>query len=394
MQTIKKINISALALMCFIIMLTSAKAYALGAAVDNPRSCKTTDKPLNIVYLTPAPPVGDFWKMQKSFVKAVANNLNINLKIKEAKEQGQDQFEMASYFKELINKGEKPDYVIGPYYVGGKYLILRTMEPLEIPYFTINTSIKQKNFRLIGLPREKYKYWLGHMSPDDTSASYQMTFDLLNNHNNATPAMMMAISGNIASTVTRNRNSGLRTAVKQTDIALLPIIHSNWASEYAEKRAYKILRNYPNLNLAWTASSEIAEGLSKALFRRKHRPGADFKIVTMDWSPTAVRLLQKDYIVSSYGGHFMEAGWGLILLNDLAHGYDFIDDFSSHITTQLKPLNKENLALYSDAILNQNWANVDFKQLSKCHNPELKKYKFDIEALLKNKVLSKAKGRK
>lgn len=340
-------------------------------------------RPLRIVYFTPGTAAQEFWRMHTDFMKAVAIDLGIELEIQTIEAVDQNRFHFSKLVKKQL-KQKKPDYVVGPLFRNGEKALLDTIEALAIPFLSINTSISPANLQLLGLPRQNYRYWLGHLSPNNIAAGHDLAQTLASHtdhRHGGGPAIMLAISGANNSTVSQHREEGLATAANPKTIALLPVIHTNWRAPAASAATRSVLQRGLEIDLIWTVGADTAAGVVTALLDHQIIPGKQIKIGTMDWSPAAFKLIKKGYVDVSYGGHFMEGGWAMILLLDHANQLDYADELGVNIATRLQPLTKHNLALFGDAILKQNWQSIDFKQLSKCFNRQRKSYDFSLNVL-------------
>lgn len=342
-------------------------------------------RPLNIVHFIPFTTTHGFWQIYTHFMQAVAVNLGINLEIIVIEAADNNRFYLAERIKVQL-KGKRPDYVIGSLFRNKEKVLLDTMEALAIPFFSVNSSISETNLGSLGLPRQHYRYWLGHMSPDDFNAGHALAHALTGHRQVDQTFTMMAISGPTNSMIGQNRVAGLLTAVNQgatrrQTVNLLPVVHGDWQKTTANIITRSMLKRPFSIDLIWTVSAETATGVVDALQAQKIEPGKTIKIGTFDWSPLTLEQIKNGHVEVSFGGHFMEGGWALILLLDHANRLDFVNDLGVNIATQLRPLTKKNLPLFSDAISKQRWGAFDFKQLSKCFNPWRKKYQLDTDVL-------------
>jgi len=103
----------------------------------------------------------------------------------------------------------------------------------------------------------------------------------------------------------------------------------------------------------------------------------------MDWTFEGIQAVKKGNLHVSLGGHFMEGGWSLILINDYHHGIDFMEELGTTINLPLMAITQKNASKYLEAFTKDNWKNIDFKSYSKHYNPSLKKYNFTIERIFR-----------
>lgn len=328
--------------------------------------------PLNVLYFSPETDENSFWGLQRKYARAVAKNLNINLNIIEIKEEQHNRFAFIDLVDSYINIDHKPDLVLGIFYLNGEETFLDYLHEQKMPFFSVNASISTKSLKKIGLPRENYPYWIGHIAPNDEQAGFNLTQKLLELQTDK--VLMAAIAGENQSTVSYNRKMGLFNAQRQNKFQLLPPIHTNWGPHEADNAIRTINRRFPKFNAIWSIGTGAAEGLTW-FFNEQPNGRRNIKIGTFDWSPVVLDLIIKGHIDISYGGHFREAGWALILAYDYFSGIDFINDSTAYIETELQPATKHNAKQIMEEI-NQNWQNVNFQQSTKCLNNALSKYNF------------------
>ncbi len=328
-------------------------------------------EPLQVLYFTPESDDHSFWGMQRRYAKAVADNLNINLEIISINENQHNRFGFIDLVDSHLKRRQKTDLVLGIFYLNGEQAFLNFLDKKKVSFFSVNASLSAKNLNKIGFPREKYPYWIGHIAPNDQDAGFALAKSLYQLERQS--AFMLAIAGQNQSTVSFNRETGLHIAQKQFQFELLPPIHTNWGSDAARNTTKTVLRRFPEINLIWAVGSHTAEGVVQHF---TNTPGGrgEIKIGAFDWSPNVLEMLVSGQIDVSYGGHFREAGLALILAYDYFSGMDFEKDTSAYIEVELKAATKNNAAAILSSI-NQNWQDIDFKKQSKCHSPELKKYR-------------------
>ena len=327
-------------------------------------------KPLNVLYFSPETEENSFWGLQRKYTHAVAKDLNINLNIVEIKESEHYRFAFIDLVDSYINVEQKPDLVLGIFYLNGEKTFLDYLQTMKMPFFSVNASISAKSLEKIGLPRENYPYWIGHIAPNDEKAGYDLTNDLLALQKDR--ALMMAIAGQNQSTVSYNRRAGLIQVQEQKQFQLLPSIQTDWGPHEAQKAIKTVFRRFPEINTIWTVGTGAAQGVTW-FFNETEKGRGNIKIGTFDWSPVVLDLIVNGHVDVSYGGHFREAGWALLLAYDYFSGIDFNSDTGSYIQTQLQAATKENSSEILGRI-NQNWHNVDFKKMTKCLNPKLEQY--------------------
>lgn len=145
-----------------------------------------------------------------------------------------------------------------------------------------------------------------------------------------------------------------------------------------------LLRRYdPNdVKLVWTASDHLALGVISAIEHLGYVPGKHMIVGGIDWTPQSHNLIRQNKQLFSVGGHFIEAGKGILLAHEILHGFDFIEDLGTIINSKIIMIDKHNIDEIAPKLNEVYWKSLDFKPLSKRYNPDLKHYQLDIKSLL------------
>lgn len=329
--------------------------------------------PLNALYFTPETDDNFFWGMQRRYTRAVAKSLNIDLTIITIKNAQHNRFDFIELVKSHVEGPNKPELVLGIFYLNGEEAFLKYLDSQNTPFFSVNASLSAKNLKKIGKPREKFPFWIGHIAPNDYNAGFSLARDLAKQQ--PISPVMLAIAGENQSTVSYNRRSGLQKAQKEVGFQLLPPIHTNWGQQEAYNATKTVMRRFSDINIIWSVGAHSAKGVNQ-YFLESGKSRGRIKIGTFDWAPSILNLILNNQIDVSYGGHFREAGLALLLAYDYFSGHDFDDEIGSYIEIELKAATKDNAKQILSNI-EQNWRQTNFAQFSKCLNPEFKGYKLD-----------------
>lgn len=329
--------------------------------------------PLRALYFTPDSDEHSFWGMQRRYTRAVAKSLNVDLNIIEIRDEQHNRFDFIELVKSHIEGPNKPELVLGIFYLNGEEAFLKYLDSVNTPFFSVNASLSTKNLKKIGKPREKFRHWIGHIAPDDYNAGFELAKALAAAQSK--PHFMLAIAGENQSTVSYNRRSGLSRAQQQLGFQLLPPIHTNWGQPEAYNVTQTVMRRFPDINIIWAVGAHTAKGVHQYFSEQTGGRGT-IKLGAFDWAPSVLNMILEDQIDISYGGHFREAGLALLLAYDYFSGHDFGAEIGSYIEIELKAATKDNAKqILSD--IEQNWRQTNFAQFSKCLNPEFKGYKLD-----------------
>ena len=343
---------------------------------------------LKVAYMSPVALDHPFWGQIVSFMQAVAEDLNIDLEI--AVQPEDNRFVLKKTGMKLIKSANPPDYLINSYYPDVTVKLIEAAKKQKIGVFVFNANLSEEDSKTIGMPRERFDNWIGHMYPDGTQAGFLLA-DILLKQANATrsPASavkILALRGREPSDVYSRdwRSYGLKRRVgSRSDSTLVGNVACDWSRDLAKENATKLLTKNPGTRVIWAASDLMALGAVEAVKAVGKEPGKDVLLGGFDWAPEALQAISKGEMAVSLGGHFMEAGWALILLHDYHHGIDFKVDLGTQILTSMQAITADNVQQYLSKFKDQNWNKIDFKRFSKKYNPALRNYDFSLDALLK-----------
>ncbi len=340
---------------------------------------------IKVLYIAPSGLGFQFHQDVSRFMLAVADDLDVELDV--ITTMGASPAMAQQRISTYIEENGKPNYIISTIQRRITYQLLQLSSKQKIPFYTVNTDILKEEMKLIDKPRGKFRYWLGQMVPNDKNAGKILASALIQLAQKKPSAYkasdnlyhLIGISGGRDSSVSFNRNQGLLESIENNnDVILHQIQFSDWSDNYAFSITPKLLKRFPTTKLIWAASDQLASGVFRAI------PDKNVLIGGIDWSIEGLNAVKKGELAVSVGGHFMEAGWALLLLHDHFHGIEFADTLGTRIDTEMSMVDKHNI----DDFLNihkHGWSQFDFKHFSKVHNTSLSIYDFSLQALLKAK---------
>ena len=128
----------------------------------------------------------------------------------------------------------------------------------------------------------------------------------------------------------------------------------------------------------WAANDPMALGAIDAIEAKGRVPGRDILVGGVDWTTDGLDAIRDGKLELSAGGHFMEGAWALILMHDWRHGVDFVgaDGKGASRWSPMKVIGREELDAYRGLTSPDAWARIDFRKLSRVHNPALETYAF------------------
>lgn len=344
----------------------------------------------SILFVYPVDKGFPFWDSQLDFAEAVANAFDFELVIAYSPNSHRNRFDAATYIKDQLDTMKRqPSLVITSFWVGSEREILTLLNDRRIPLITVNSDLSGEQFVKLGRPREKFDLWLAHFSPNDTLAGQQLAFAIIEESrrlrcdSNACNVNIFAITGLSYSAVSKQRVRGLQIATREDlRVNLLSVIYGNWDRKLVESKAQPILQRHDDINAFWFASDVMAYGLQDGIESSKLALQANTVIGGIDWSPATIGKIKDGEMHVSLGGHFMEAGWGLILFYDYLHNVDLPISSTTVIKTKMGLLNKQNIDELGPFLTSPKWSKEQLKSYSRHLNPSRTGYSLDPKNII------------
>lgn len=360
--------------MCYVFFSVSTNA----AELVNTGSNGEAEQNINIAIVIPSPIDSPFWRESVSFAKAAANNLSIAANFYEVKQNSQNRYAM----NEIIGKVllAKPDYLVSVFWLQGEKHLLNAVEESAIPLITVTTDMSDSARDVIGAPTERYSQWLAHFGPDDTQVGYQMGKRLIKQikRTNNSSINLIALTGNRHNPVSYKRLQGLELAVKESKITTLyQSVFTDWSIADAHAKTSQLNLRHENISGIWTANAFLALGAIEALNKSQR-----VTIVTTDWAEEVLQPIKNGKVDSTFGGHFTDLGLAITYAYDHHNKNDFPTDQSRVVRTKLSILTKSDITKYAVPLKRRNWQDLNFKQFSRTHNPNITQYEISPKALL------------
>ncbi|MFE8071758.1 ABC transporter substrate-binding protein [Marinobacteraceae bacterium S3BR75-40.1] len=334
-------------------------------------------RPLKITFLNPATEKEVFWSQFTSFMEFAADDLGVDLEVVYS---NHDRFKSLEIARRILASPDKPDFLVFQMQAQVGPQILAAAEDAKVGSLVVNTDIPEQDRARVGEPREKYRYWLGHLFPDDQQAGYTLAEALVKSaqdHETDNPIELVALSGSRDNQATRDRNRGLENFVRDHgNVELKQIVYASWDRQIARNMAHTLLRRYPKTRVIWAASDLMALGAVEASRVAGRTVEQDVFVGGVDWTTEGLRAVANDHLTASVGGHFMEGGWAIVLLYDYARGKDFAPTMGTTIRTPMNLATKENAGRFLAQTTANDWSEIDFRQFSRTFHPTREEYEF------------------
>jgi ABC-type sugar transport system substrate-binding protein len=131
---------------------------------------------MKVAFINPTIPNEPFWGMMTDFMASAAKDLEIELQVYYSLS---NRFKSLEIAQEILKSPNKPNYLIFHFQAQMGSRILQAAEEAKVYSFVINNNIPEFDKQDIGKPRDKFKYWLGHMQPEDQRAGYLLASTLV-----------------------------------------------------------------------------------------------------------------------------------------------------------------------------------------------------------------------
>ncbi len=352
------------------------------ALLPNPSYAKNLKVALFIPQESP------FWTLVSNFTQEAANDLEIEFKIYNAQS---NQFQMLDQVQDATSGPNKVDAIIFQNFKHTAQDAIRMAEKAQVYCYLINSSIPED--ANMGKPRQKYKYWLGEILPDDIKAATDITHQLIDNAKAKNLVAedgnihVVAIAGRLADTSSIDRITGVKLAINQrTDSVLEQVFHTDWGEDEGSYKYFGTRSRYPQVSVIFSASYRITNGIVEYLIPTGQRLDKDIFTNSIGLTENILKQVANGKVVATTGGHYIEGAWALVQMYDYLHGLDFASEAISR-KTPMPIINKDNVDFFMSRVTDkkytkENLSKIDFTQYSKKLNPELKKYPFDFESIL------------
>lgn len=340
---------------------------------------------MSVAFVNPGRSDEPYWLDVSRVMHDAAAELGIELDIRYAERNFLREVELV---REIIEDpaGRRPDYLV---LANEKRVLARQLELAEaagIPSVVAFNAPHDKERQSLGLPREKFRHWLGVLTPRTESAGYLTGKALIEAGLRAGlqdadgRLYMLAFAGDRSSDASIRRLAGLHEALREhPEVVLAQVVHAEWRRDKAAMQATHLLRRYPLTSLVWTANDEMAFGAMTAAAAEGREPGRELLFSAVNTSSEALQALASQRLAALAGGHFMQGAWALVLLHDYHHGVDFAADEGLVMEREMFTLFDRQAAL---RLLAAPGARLAYEPYSKVLDPSLQRYDFHFDTVL------------
>jgi simple sugar transport system substrate-binding protein/ribose transport system substrate-binding protein len=310
-----------------------------------------------------------FWQRYIGFVEVVAKQLEVDIKIVDCQN---NEAQQVMDIENLIAAGVN-GLIVTPQTAQVGPTIIQRAEKAGVPIAVTD--------RWPGIdPRDHaWDGFVGFIGPDDEDAGYNIAKTLIVELGKKNIA---AINGVHGASVAEGRYAGLAKGMKEFTGATL--VDVQWIGETPDL-GIQVMENYlaahaGKIDGVWCYNDSLAVGAVKAAKDAgltDKLQDRSLAVVGMDLNPDAVELIKEGSYYASFGGHWLQGGFGLIMLYDYLNGQPPKPEYRV-ARLKLMKVSKDLVAPFKEQFIDKP-PSIDARKISKALNPEASgKYFFEI----------------
>ena len=330
-----------------------------------------------VFYLVPDDKGSPFWDSSAAFAESCANAVGLKLEIIRIPLHERRPFlEPQAIERALSTFKEAPALLISTLLMGEETQVLELVKRHNMLFISVNTHLTESRLDILGQPRQEHPNWIARMAPDDMFAGYELAKQLIaitranKCPGKRCPINMLGITGLTYTFPSLQRTQGLRKAVSEDDaVELLGTFTGGWQKHLAAEKLPSLMQRFSNVDAVWSANYAMAEAAID--YRRTHK--LSFQLGAVDWVPDALAAANRGDLSVSVGGHYMEAGWAILLFADYRAGFDFHPHLGSIIHTPLSVMGPDFIE-ERRFLENPQWNPKVLRQFMQLSNPLWREY--------------------
>ncbi len=340
------------------------------------------------IFLTPNR-TPEFWRQVEESMQAACDSLGVKLEVLNYED---DRIRLLEYAHNIVRRPSKPDIVFLNMITDSDALAVQILNDAKIDVFILNSSFSASKHRALNGPRGEFKHWIGEILPNDLGVATDMARSLYqkaksnrakSDAEDQSEIYVGAVQGVAGVRASDARIAGLyRVLTEHDDLKLTEIISGEWLADLSQQAALRLLNYRIKPDIIFAVHDLSAIGVVRAAEESGLVAGVDVLTAGIDWSPDVFPYIKDGRIEASYGGHFMEGAWAVILAYDYKNGYDFKDVEGLTLYSKMERIDASNLTLYEAKIKKKAWLNIDYKALTRTHNTNFTRYNFNLSQLL------------
>lgn len=330
----------------------------------------------SVVFLNPGFSNERFWVDYSAYMQDAANDLGMQLNVLYGE---RDPHKILGNARAVLQARPRPDFLVfaNEQYVGPE--ILRLFADSGIKLFALHSTLTPEQQALAGGTRDKYSNWIGSLVPNDEEAGYLMGQALLELAPES-GTELVAFSGIKQTPSATLREAGLhRALLGHPEVRLRQVLYGEWKEQRAYEQASALLPRYPGVTLIWSANDEMAFGAMRAA----QELGRSLHYSALNSSQRVLQARVDNKISVLVSGHFILGGCAMVMLHDYANGLDFAKRGGKDQEARLFRLIDGQQAGRLLQHMEDNGAGLDFRRFSATRYPQMRRYDFSIDTLLR-----------
>ncbi|HTV53779.1 MAG TPA: ABC transporter substrate-binding protein [Terriglobia bacterium] len=310
----------------------------------------------------------EFWNDYLKFMKKGAAELGAELVVLNAQN---DSDKMIRSIQDLVSR--RVDGIIFTPYWSTAARGLSLAKDANIPVVLTDT------YPTFAPQNEHFPNYIGFVGPADEDAGYQMALHLFSATSSGSDGKkhIAVVDGTPGTSVAIDRRKGLTRALKEhPEVTIVGEVNGNFMRDTAQSAFESLYQGHPDIRGVWSANGGMANGILAALIRDGKQPGKDVMVVAMDLERENLKPLEDGELVFDIGGHWLEGGFGLIMLYDAINGHRVPADKAT-VKLELLPLVAKLVPEYKKDYPN-GVPVFDFKAHSLTYNPKARPADFSV----------------
>ena len=325
-----------------------------GASAGTTPPDSTSSSPAEDLTVGVSYPTADnvFWSSYMAFVEDGAEQLGIEI-VAVAAENDEDK--QINDVENLIAQGVD-GLIITPQSTAVARSLLRSANEAGIP---VVVTDRHPGYDPGEDPDADY---IGFIGPNDVTAGSGIAESLIE----LGATGILALGGQPGSSVAEGRQQGLEEAVEASDAEIVQYQGVGESEEDGLQGAENMLQANPSdtADAFWCYNDSLCMGAIQAL--RNADRADEFVVGGMDLTPAAIEAIEDGTYDVSFGGHWLQGGFGLIMLYDSLNG---VDPAEPIVKLDLLKVDADNVADFIDQYID-NPPTYDFNDLSRFQNPD------------------------
>ncbi len=363
--------------------------FTVPSAFTSEIGCSSVQKKAKVALIIPAPRESVFWSSVAKIATLTSEQLGVDLTTYYYEVTQGQRFSFVEYVDQVLTKDKDADYLVSNFIVKAERELIEAAKKHGVKLLTFNANFTAEIKKAHGVPREKHPHWLMHLSSDEVDTGRALADYLINetnanidNSKNKNKLInILAFNGSVGSSVARLRGEGLLSRInKEGAVRLLQTVNTDWTYHQTKAKSALLFKRFgiENIDVIWCASDTMARAVVDELKNTAPQAIGRIAIGSIDWSTEIMPYLARNEVDVSYGGHVLDIAYVLALLFDYHNGIDFKEELSSLIVNKNIGLSRP----WSQKFSQQQYGDINYRSLSKCHNKDLELYQYDVTNLL------------